>query len=120
MEIPYQLSLPLVFETNIEAANDHFYDTRGTTPHRASRSAKWRSPEWQRTRDIVLERDDYACHYCQRRLPEAVRLEVHHWVPVRVAPWRWKTLSNLVTLCMDCHRVETWKQATLYGWRYLP
>jgi 5-methylcytosine-specific restriction endonuclease McrA len=118
MERPHQLVL---FDTaGIHAANDTVYQIRRRPTHRESRSHNWRSPEWQRTRNLVLERDQYACHICQRQLPDAVRLEVHHWVPVRVAPLLWKSPSNLATLCVDCHRTQTWKQALHYGWRYVP
>ena len=113
---PHQLTL---FDTSIEAANDSIYEVRRVVRHRESRNAQWRSPEWRRTRNLVLERDHYACHCCQRQLPDAVRLEIHHWTPVRVAPHLWRSLRNLATLCADCHRLETWKQAMQYGWRYI-
>jgi len=100
---------------DMPAANDPIFSSR---IYRRALDARYQTPKWQRTRQIALERDHYACHYCSKQLPEAIRLDVHHVLPASVRPDLFHALSNLITLCSDCHQVETSKQAQRYGWRF--
>jgi DEAD/DEAH box helicase domain-containing protein len=67
-------------------------------------------PQWKSIRDAVRARDHYSCRICGK--PESGRPHhVHH-----IAPFRsFKTIqeanqmSNLVTLCPDCHRAAELK-----------
>jgi 5-methylcytosine-specific restriction endonuclease McrA len=63
----------------------------------ARHRAYLRSPEWHELRPLALERDGFNCRLCNSRW----RLEVHHrrYPP----PWEADQLSNLSTLCRDCH-----------------
>ena len=62
-------------------------------------------PEWERIKAIVKERDDYTCVRCgaedNPNNPSVVQLTVDHIVPV--AKGGLNILSNLETLCADCH-----------------
>lgn len=60
-------------------------------------------PRWWPVRTAAVRRDDFKCQECGAR----GRLEVHHVIPVRQAPERAYSLSNLKTLCTDCHLQHT-------------
>ena len=64
---------------------------------RARHRAYLRSSEWRELRRLALERDGFRCRLCNSRW----RLEVHHrrYPP----PWKADQLSNLSTLCRNCH-----------------
>ena len=53
---------------------------------------------WEQVRRRVLRRDGWRCTKCAK----AGRLEVHHQVPLHRGGEPW-ALSNLATLCRDCH-----------------
>lgn len=57
-------------------------------------------PTWEQLRQAVLERDAYRCSNCGANGPDVI-LEGHHIVPREAGGS--DTLSNLVTLCRDCH-----------------
>jgi len=56
-------------------------------------------------RPIILQRDQYTCQKCGQIKPKG-KLEVHHIITRKYngddAP------TNLVTLCLKCHDLETW------------
>jgi DEAD/DEAH box helicase domain-containing protein len=72
-------------------------------------------PDWQETRQKVRARDQFTCQVCGA--PERGREhDVHHKIPFRtfrtesgtIERARANQVSNLVTLCRECHRkVET-------------
>lgn len=53
---------------------------------------------WQRTRQIVLQRDDYTCIACGHRAMKS--MNVHHLFDSKT-----DDLENLATLCVACHAV---------------
>lgn len=59
---------------------------------------------WQVLRQIVLERDDWACAYCATRRG---RLEIDHVKPVRTHPELSYDPNNLQVLCPSCHTRKT-------------
>lgn len=61
------------------------------------------SRRWARVRFLAKRRDDFTCQHCGARN----KLEVHHVKSVRTHPELVFDLSNLQTLCRDCHAVET-------------
>jgi 5-methylcytosine-specific restriction endonuclease McrA len=83
-----------------------------TTRRRRARPARTRSqatyarllkdPRWQKKRLEVFNRDRWTCQGCRATTKE---LQVHH---TRYAaggmPWD-VPLRDLVTLCIDCHRI---------------
>jgi 5-methylcytosine-specific restriction endonuclease McrA len=48
----------------------------------------------------VLERDDGICQYCGRQ-----GANIHHIVPAGMGRKRIHAIENLITLCLDCHRL---------------
>jgi hypothetical protein len=69
-------------------------------------------PGWNRVRREALERDGYECVVCEKSTAEIGRNpDVHHIVPVRVFERSddhrtadAHRLSNVASLCVDCHR----------------
>lgn len=65
-------------------------------------SEKLKSPDWQRKRLEVLQRDDFTCQLCGDKKTE---LHVHHLKYIG-APWE-SPIEDLQTLCKTCHSLET-------------
>ena len=63
-----------------------------------------KTKRWQVLRQIVLERDGWACVDCGTRKG---RLEIDHVKPVRTDPARAYDPANLQTLCPSCHTKTT-------------
>lgn len=62
--------------------------------------SSWRvKPKWRKTRKKAIRRDGHTCQECERKPDE---LHVHHIEPVSEGGAKFK-LSNLVTLCAECH-----------------
>jgi hypothetical protein len=61
-------------------------------------------PRWQKKRLEVLSRDNFTCQLC---VENHNSLYVHHKTYVwGKDPWDYDII-NLVTLCYDCHKLET-------------
>ena len=58
---------------------------------------------WVKLRRQALERDHYLCQECLRRGRITKAREVHHVRPLEEYPELGLTLSNLESLCHDCH-----------------
>ena len=65
-------------------------------------SEKLKDPRWQKKRLIVLERDNFACHFC---LDPKKTLHVHHIGYGDGEPWDVDD-KLLITLCDECHKEE--------------
>ena len=67
-------------------------------------------PNWSSKRRKVLNRDDYTCGNCGRiaKQNNDVQLEVHHIVERQHGGTH--QLTNLQTLCSDCHASITYNQ----------
>ena len=72
-----------------------------------------RGPDWPRQRDQARRRDGYRCRWCGAPERPQRQHHVHHVVPFRDFRWvpgqnenyrQANRLSNLVTLCPNCHR----------------
>lgn len=71
----------------------------------ATRSALYQSPEWKAlSRELIKEKG-----YCEK-CGERMNLQVHHIIPVRLAPQLALDRSNLQVLCRLCHQRETAKE----------
>lgn len=71
----------------------------------SSRAAKENEPVPPNVRKDVLERDDHKCQFCGRSKGDAggfLRFEVHH--KDQNPDGGYHDLTNLKTLCVDCHR----------------
>ena len=84
---------------------------------RAAENAEWQrryriylqSPQWQRLKKIVLERDNYTCQNCRRKVVPNLyvvdnRAEVHHLTYDGYNRIGESFAFELTTLCHDCHR----------------
>lgn len=76
-------------------------------------SEKLRDPRWQKTRLLVMDRDEFTCKYCGFKEEE---FNVHH-LKYAGEPWE-GDLEDKITLCRSCHRiVEGIKERYInYGW----
>ena len=60
--------------------------------------------EWERIRNVVLERDKKICQLCGNKKK---KLDVHHLIPYRVS--KDNSIENLISLCSKCHhKVEVY------------
>lgn len=57
------------------------------------------------SRQKIIQRDGGKCQWCGQKSPQ-VKLEVHHIIPVSQGGD--DNVRNLITLCVDCHKKETW------------
>lgn len=78
-------------------------------------SEKLKDPRWQKKRLEILERDEWACQYCDDK---ESTLHVHHEKYTAKEPWL-EPNKNLTTVCHCCHQiVEKYKDGrTIYGLR---
>ena len=60
-----------------------------------------KSQAWKNTRLQVLDRDNFQCRFCGSEK----HLEVHHKIYSNGGA-DCKNLSDLITLCAKCHRLE--------------
>lgn len=67
---------------------------------------------WQRVRLLALQRDGYLCQDCLEKMErgETDRVNradtVHHIIPLEARPDLGLCLSNLRSICRDCHAQE--------------
>lgn len=61
-------------------------------------SKKLLDPRWQKKRLLILQRDDFKCHFCN---DDKATLHIHH-INYLNNPWDAKN-SDLTTLCKHCH-----------------
>ena len=59
-------------------------------------------PKWQKQRLLVFQRDHWRCTKCRDTETE---LHVHHKKYTKKYPWN-ELMSNLTTLCSNCHKKE--------------
>jgi len=76
------------------------------------------SGSWEQKREQVLERDDYACRFCDLTESESAEeygraLDVHHVIPKRDGGT--DAIDNLLTLCPSCHNTLESAHATAMG-----
>ncbi len=60
-----------------------------------------KTPQYERWRRAVLERDDFTCRRCGA---QGCELHAHHIVPWADAPATRFAIDNGETLCVECHR----------------
>lgn len=66
--------------------------------YRSYKQAYIKSPKWNLLRKQILHRDNYTCQKCNAT---NISLEVHH---IRYANFGNEQLSDLVSVCRDCHQ----------------
>ena len=87
---------------------------QGYTKHQLDRLARY-SPEAEKWRKQVFERDDYTCRICEIR---GARLEADHIKPWAYFPELRFELSNGRTLCRPCHdktKIPANQMRIIYG-----
>ena len=60
---------------------------------------------WQAAAKAAKYRQHFECQSCKQRGLYVPAEEVHHVVPIEVAPERALDPSNLMCLCRSCHRL---------------
>jgi len=87
-----------------------------------SEASASRGPSWPEQRDQARYRDGYRCQACGVPERPGQQHHVHHLVPFRDFGWvpglnenhrQANALSNLITLCPDCHRLAEHKVAVM-------
>ena len=65
----------------------------------------YNTANWQRARQMAKQRDKYLCQECIRegKKPIGFAEEVHHIKPTNTYPELALDMSNLVSLCRECH-----------------
>lgn len=81
------------------------------TKYQTEYHRKLKDPRWQKKRLAILERDEWRCRMCG---DDENTLHVHHRYYSNGEPWEIDDKA-LVTLCADCHEVETDSLKDVYG-----
>lgn len=63
----------------------------------------YKCARWQHVRAAALRRDHYECQWCAREGKVVKATTVHHILPADDYPAKAYDLSNLVSLCRECH-----------------
>lgn len=75
----------------------------------------YRTRQWSRLREQVLERDHFLCAYCQVQGVITPAKTVDHIVPIEYDQTLKADVDNLAVICGKCHRRKTdWEQG-YYG-----
>lgn len=70
----------------------------------------YHKPAWRHVRKLALQRDCYLCQACLKKGRLKKATEVHHLVPLDERPELGLELSNLQSLCWDCHELTKHRQ----------
>src|ERR1035441_2642921 len=73
--------------------------------HKHEQHPMWLGGNWKGVKEIVLARDNYTCLECD--FSEVAIMEVDHIIPRLLRPDLFLSLTNLRTLCPNCHRRKT-------------
>ncbi|MES9780301.1 HNH endonuclease signature motif containing protein [Bacillus thuringiensis] len=74
----------------------------------------YKHPYWRKhIRMLALERDNSECQECKRKGKYSKGRNVHHIKELRDRPDLAYTLSNLETLCIQCHNKEHNKEKNI-------
>ena len=75
----------------------------------------YKSTPWERVRLHALDRDHHLCQHCvdNKRIQMADMID--HIIPIRI-DWSLRvTMSNLQSLCNQCHAIKTAEDKRKYG-----
>ena len=78
---------------------------------KGEKNPKWSGGRLGWFRKLAFERDDYTCRDCGLREPEI--MEINHIDPTVFYPELYLEISNLETLCPNCHRRKTNRQTEI-------
>ena len=65
----------------------------------------YKTGNWQRARKLALQRDNYLCQMQASKKCTKIATEVHHLKPLEEFPELGLELSNLVSVCRQCHEL---------------
>lgn len=65
----------------------------------------WKGTDAKYFRNLALKRDDYTCRICGLREPDI--MQVDHIKPESQSPELARSITNLQTLCPNCHARKT-------------
>ena len=88
----------------------HAGDSAASRPYdrwRGSSTSRGYDADWRRVRLQALERDKHLCQACLERKVLTLATEVHHKIPIEIAPHLRLDLDNLVSLCKPDHSAIT-------------
>jgi len=74
----------------------------------------YQSRPWRAVRLLALQRDHYLCQECLKRKRFKTATEVHHIRPLEEFPELGLELSNLQSLCWDCHEATKHRQSVVH------
>lgn len=83
--------------------------SRSTWADRGSRQARGYGAAWDRIRLVALQRDNHLCQPCRSKGRVTLAREVDHIEPKHKGGT--DDLSNLQSICTDCHRDKTSREA---------
>lgn len=75
----------------------------------------YRTRQWSRLREQILERDHFLCAYCQVRGVITPAKTVDHTVPIEYDDKLRDDVDNLAVICGKCHRAKTDWEQRYYG-----
>ena len=79
----------------------------------SSKNVLYASKEWKLLRELVLKRDGYKCVRCGAENSFKNPLQAEHKLSKAYHPELAFDLSNIITLCLRCHkRTLTWKSGS--------
>ena len=87
------------------------------SPYRGEKHGRWKGGNWDYLKRQCLIRDNFTCKSCGLR--EIEIMEVDHIFSKKEAPELALSLSNLQTLCPNCHKRKTIKRYTRKGYRII-
>ncbi|MGC3792034.1 HNH endonuclease [Priestia aryabhattai] len=68
--------------------------------------AFYKSKEWLKCRELVMQRDNYLCQECLANQEITKADMVHHIEELVDAPDKALNMDNLISLCHSCHNKE--------------
>ncbi|WP_318646520.1 HNH endonuclease [Lacticaseibacillus rhamnosus] len=89
--------------------------TRNRSASKHEQYQFYKSKVWQSLRQQALTRDSHLCQYCLAQGRVTPGNTVDHVVPIEFDRSGMGTLSNLATICKDCHRAKTRWEQSYYG-----
>jgi len=75
----------------------------------------YRTRQWSRLREQILEHDHFLCAYCQARGVITPAKTVDHIVPIEYDDELRADVDNLAVICGKCHRAKTDWEQRYYG-----
>lgn len=95
----------------------HRYNTvtRNRDENKRGQYNFYRTKQWVRLRQLILDEQHYLCQYCKADGRVAVGKTVDHIVPMEFSPNDKDSIDNLAVTCSRCHTIKTkWEQG-YYG-----